>query len=165
MNAEFILARLRRFLLWLAGLLFAGSLLELTFIGHVKTPVQFIPFGLCAVGLAATGAALARPRRPILLALRWSMGLVALGGLFGMLEHVQNNVAFKLETQPGATLGALVKAGLGGANPLLAPAILALAALLAAAATYYHPALRGSAPAERRAPARDRRSVAQGEPR
>jgi hypothetical protein len=40
---------------------------------------------------------------------------------------------------------------LSGANPLLAPGIMALTAALAIAATYYHPSLRANERAEGRA--------------
>jgi hypothetical protein len=69
--------------------------------------MQWIPFAHCGLGLPAAGAALVRPQRKILLALRVCMAVVALRG----------------------------------SNLLLAPALLALAAALALAATYDHPAL------------------------
>jgi hypothetical protein len=151
MSAERVLARLRRFLLGLASGLLAGVLVELAMIGHTENPVQWIPFALGGLGLLALGGALLRPSRATLLALRASMALVAVGGLFGMYEHIANNVAFQLEIQPSATAVALAAAGLGGANPVLAPGILTLAAVLAMAATYAHPALdRSRAPAPRR---------------
>ncbi len=74
------------------------------------------------------------------------MGLIALGSLVGLYEHISNNIAFQLEIQPGSTTAQLIAAGLGGANPLLAPGILAVAAVLALAATYYHPALAAGLP-------------------
>jgi hypothetical protein len=113
-------------------------------IGHTESPVQWIPFALGGLGLLALGGALLRPGRLTLLGLRATMTLVAAGGLFGMYEHIANNVAFQQEIQPSATTVALAAAGLGGANPLLAPGILTLAAVLAMAATYAHPALERS---------------------
>jgi hypothetical protein len=75
------------------------------------------------------------------------MGLVGIGSLFGMYEHIMNNIAFQLEIDPNLTLSQQIATGLGGANPLLAPAILGIAAILALAAVYQHPLLssqRGS---------------------
>ena len=69
------------------------------------------------------------------------MSLVALGSLFGLYEHITNNVEFYLEIHPQATILETVAAALGGANPLVAPGILALAAIMAVSATYAHPAL------------------------
>jgi hypothetical protein len=83
-----------------------------------------------------------RPRRPMLLALRVVMALVVLGSLVGVYLHVESNLLFLREITPNATLREAVFGALGGANPLLAPGILALAAVLALAATYYHPALQ-----------------------
>lgn len=141
MNAETILAQLRRFLLALAAFLLIGTLVELIAIGHTEEALQLVPFVLSIVGLAAVAAALARPRRKTLLTLRVLMLPLALGSLVGVWAHIENNVAFYLEVHGTATTEQLVGEALGGRNPLLAPGMLALAALLAAAATYYHPAL------------------------
>ena len=69
------------------------------------------------------------------------MAMVVCGSLFGIYEHYANNVAFQREISPSTPMrDALVQAVAGG-NPLLAPGTLAVAAVLALAATYYHPAL------------------------
>ncbi len=141
MSPDLLLFRLRRFLLALAGLLFVGTVIELWLADHMKEAVQLIPFALCGLGLIAVSAALLRPHRKILLALRGCMGLVALGSLLGIYQHLQSNLAFELEIHPTATASDVVMGTLGGASPLLAPGILALAAVLAVAATCYHPAL------------------------
>lgn len=141
MSPDIVLFRLRRFLLALSGLLFAGVVVELLFADHLKEVVQLIPFVLCGLGLIAASVAVLRPQRQTLLGLRACMGLVTFGSLFGLYEHVANNIAFLLEIHPDATAGDVFAGALGGANPLLAPGILALAAVLAVAATYYHPAL------------------------
>jgi hypothetical protein len=65
--------------------------------------------------------------------------------LFGIFEHIEHNFGFALEIQPNATAPDVFWAALGGANPLLAPGILAFAALLALAASYYHPLLHPAA--------------------
>lgn len=57
------------------------------------------------------------------------------------LEHIEHNLAFELEIRPNATTGDVFFEALSGANPLLAPGILGLAAIVALAATYYHPQL------------------------
>ena len=141
MNAETILSRLRRFLLALAAFLLVGTLVELIAVQHTQEPMQLVPFALCIVGLVAIATALARPQRKTLLALRMLMIPLALGSLLGVWEHVENNVAFYLEVHGAGTTAQLVAEALGGRNPLLAPGMLALAAVLAAAATYYHPVL------------------------
>jgi hypothetical protein len=141
MSADDILSRLRRFLLVFSIGLMGGALLELWLIEHMEDPVQFIPFGLCALGTLAALAVLARPRRATLIALRVCMALVVIGSLLGIYLHVEGNYALQREISPNATAGAALSDALSGANPLLAPGILAVAAVLALAATYRHAAL------------------------
>ncbi|MBI5563802.1 MAG: hypothetical protein HY870_02830 [Chloroflexi bacterium] len=142
MTNDVVLARLRRFLLVIAGLLLAGTILELWVINHTQEAIQWLPFILCGVGLVAVGAALLRPQRPVLIGLRWLMGAVTLGSVFGVIEHIESNLGFVLEIHPDATTGQILAGALGGASPFLAPGMLGLAAVLAVAATYYHPALK-----------------------
>ena len=143
-----VLLRLRRFLLVTSALLFAGTLGELWLINHTEDPVQFIPFVLCGLGLLVLLVVRFRPRRATMLALRAVMALVVLGSLVGVYLHVESNLAFVREIQPNAPTREAVLGALGGANPLLAPGILSLAAMLAMAATYYHPALKKGDEAE-----------------
>jgi hypothetical protein len=128
----------------LSGLLFGGTVIELLLVNHMESLVQLIPFGLCGLGIVAVIAVLLRPQRQSLLGLRACMSVVALGSLYGVYEHISNNIAFELEIQPNAPFRNIFIEALGGANPLLAPGILVLAAILAIAATYYHPALERS---------------------
>lgn len=151
MSDASVLSRLRQFLLVVSALLLFGTLAELWLINHMEDPVQLIPFALCGLGLAVVIAALLSPRRAVLLVLRASMGLVALGSLLGVYLHLESNLGFHRELHPNASTGDLLMGTLGGANPLLAPGILALTAALAIAATYYHPALRAKAREEERA--------------
>jgi hypothetical protein len=141
MNADRVLSRLRTWLLVLSAGLLLGTLLELFLINHTEDPVQLIPFVLCGIGLFCLALAGWRPRRAMLMTLRGCMIIIIAGSLFGVYEHVSNNIGFLLEIQPNATTGEIVNKALGGANPLLAPAMLTLAAVLALTATYYHPAL------------------------
>jgi hypothetical protein len=141
MSPADVLSRLRRFLLIFSIALMGGALLELWLIEHTEDPAQFIPFVLCGLGTLAALAALVRPRRATLIALRVCMVLLVLGSLLGIYLHVEGNYALQREISPNETTGASLSGALGGANPLLAPGILAAAALLALAATYRHPAL------------------------
>ncbi|HEU4595174.1 MAG TPA: hypothetical protein VFS10_08375 [Pyrinomonadaceae bacterium] len=138
MSPADVLARLRRFLLAFSVLLLGGSLVELFLVEHTEDAVQLIPFALCGLGALAALAALFKPRRATLLALRACMLLVVAGSLFGIYQHVSHNYAFQQEVNPNATGGELLRGALGGANPLLAPGILAVAAVLALAAAYRH---------------------------
>jgi hypothetical protein len=141
MSPAGILSRLRRFLLVLSILLFCGTVVELLLVKHWGDGVQLIPFGLCGIGSIATLIMLLRPRRATVLALRWCMMLVVCGSLFGIYEHLTNNIAFQHEIKPNAPMADVFVNAIAGANPLLAPGTLAVAAILALAATYYHPAL------------------------
>lgn len=141
MSDAVVLSRLRQFLLVTSALLFVGALIELWLTNHVESPLQLLPFALCGLGLAAVIVAALRPGRAALLALRACMGLVASGSLFGVYLHLESNLGFHRELYPNSSTGDLLMGALSGANPLLAPGILALTAALALAATYYHPSL------------------------
>ena len=141
-----VLQRLRTYLLLLAGGLSAGAIVELWAANHTEEPLQWVPFVLCGLSLAAIVAALLRPRRGVLLTLRGVMILMIAGSLLGIYEHVAGNVAFAQEIRPDTPTGELLLKGLTGGNPLLAPGTLAVAALIALAATYCHPALAVARP-------------------
>lgn len=144
MSAEALVQRLRRLLTLLAAFILVGTMIELWLTEHVEEPLQLIPFALCTLGLVMMGVAYSRPRRGTLLALRGTMALVGAGSLLGMYLHLTSNFQFELEIRPNAAAGDVIMEALRGANPLLAPGILVLAAILAIAATYYHPALKPS---------------------
>jgi fatty acid desaturase len=121
--------------------LFGGTVVELLLVNHKEDAVQLIPFFLCALGTGAVLLLLFRPGRAAVWGLRVCMGLVVCGSLFGIYEHFANNLAFQREIQPDAPLTDALVSAVAGGNPLLAPGTLAVAAVLALAATYYHPAL------------------------
>jgi len=133
----------RTFLLAMAAFLFAGTVVELIFQEHTGEPLQLIPFILCGLGVLATIVVLLRPTRGTLNALRGSMLLAILGSAVGLFLHLSANLGFAQEIQPNATTAQLISETLHGASPILAPGMLAVAALLALAATYYHPEFGG----------------------
>jgi len=141
MSPADILSRLRRFLLVFSILLLGGAVVELSLVNHTADAVQLMPFALCGLGSVAALVALLRPQRATVLGLRICMGLVVCGSLFGIYEHLENNFAFQREINPHEPTGDMMLSALGGANPLLAPGILAVAGVLALAVTYHHPAL------------------------
>jgi hypothetical protein len=145
MSADAIVARLRLFLLSLSFLSLVVTLTELLLEEHYQELLQLIPFVLGGAGLLALVAALLRPGRATLLALRGVMAGVALGGIIGTGIHLLENAEFAQEIRPNAALGAVLGEALKGAAPLLAPGALIFAALLALAATYYHPLLSSRA--------------------
>ncbi|MBZ0295476.1 MAG: hypothetical protein K8L99_23150 [Anaerolineae bacterium] len=141
MNSAIVEQRLRRFLLITVAGLCTATMIELLLTEHFMEPLQLIPFVLCALGLLAVGAVYFRPSRRTIYFLRAVMILVGLGSLLGIFLHLNGNLTFELEIRPNATAGEVVMDALMGADPLLAPGILALGAALALAATYYHPQL------------------------
>ena len=142
MSADVIVTRLRSFLLMLASALCAGIIIELGLTGHFKELVQFVPFTLCGLGLIALLAVLFRPNRTTLWALRIIMLIAALGGLLGVYEHLSGNLEFAQEVKAAQAANAPLKMALTGANPPLAPGALVVTAMIAGAATYFHPALK-----------------------
>ena len=141
MNDGVVLNRLRRFLLILAAFMSLGTLVELALTQHWEDAIQILPFVLCGLSFLVIMAMLLRPQRRTVLWLRWIMAITFVGSLFGVFEHIEHNIAFALEIRPSAVTSDVFLMALGGANPLLAPGILAFTALLALAATYYHPVL------------------------
>lgn len=141
MSDAVVLGRLRRFLLGLAGFMAVGTLVELALTEHWENAVQILPFVLCGLSVVVIGIALLRPQRRLLRLLQWVMALTLAGSLFGVFEHIEHNIEFALEIRPNAMMSDVFFEALGGANPLLAPGILAFTAILALAATYYHPLL------------------------
>jgi hypothetical protein len=141
MSPADILARLRRFLLALSIMLFCGTVVELLLVNHKEDFVQLIPFVLCGLGVITALAVLLRPQRMTVLVLRTCMILVVCGSVFGIYEHLSNNISFQREIKPNAPMADVLMSAIAGGNPLLAPGTLAIAAVLALAATYYHPAL------------------------
>ena len=141
MNSEIVLARLRQFLLIISAGVFIMTVTELFFLSHWSETIQFLPFVLSGLGLITLALAYFRPGRGTMTLLRWSMIIIAACSLIGVYEHMANNLGFQMEIQPNATTWELILATLEGANPVLAPGILMLGAVIGVAATYQHPAL------------------------
>jgi hypothetical protein len=141
MSTEQVLQRLRTFLLALAALLCVGTLVELSLINHLESPIQVLPFILALAAIVVAVWVLLRPTWLSLWVLRVVMAITLLGSAFGVFEHIEHNLAFELEIRPNAVATDVLLDALGGANPLLAPGVLGIAALIALA-TYYHPKLR-----------------------
>ena len=132
----------RLFLLLMAVAMLIGMVAELMLTEHTESFIQLIPYGLAGIGVASVAAVLHRATRPRLLVLQVVAVLLAVGGVYGIYEHLAHNFAFELEIRPNATAGDVVGEALRGASPLFAPGVLTFAALFAAAAVYRHPNLR-----------------------
>ena len=138
MNAEATLSRLRQFLLIISAGVFVMTVTELFFLSHWTETIQYLPFLLSGLGFMALVLAYFRPSRSTLLILRWAMAIIALCSLIGFYEHMSNNLAFQKEIQPNSTTWELILSTLEGGNPVLAPGILTLGAVIGLAATYRH---------------------------
>ena len=114
---------------------------ELFFLGHWNETIQFLPFALCGLGLTTVAVAYFRPTPASVKLLRASMILIGVCSFIGFYQHMANNSQFWLEIYPNAGILELVKAALQGENPVLAPGILLLGAVIGLAATYQHPLL------------------------
>lgn len=132
----------RSFLLAMTVFVLVGTTVELVLTEHDESLVQLIPYGLAGIGLAAVVAVIHKATRVRVRTLQVVVVLLVLGGAFGIYEHVAHNFAFELEIRPNATAGDVVMEALQGGSPPIAPGVLALAAVLAGAAVYRHPALR-----------------------
>ena len=150
-----VAGRYRRFLLGTAAAIYVGAAVELGLVGHYADRLQIAPFVLIALGLGSVvwahlttrGGGVAGAGRA-LVAVRLASALVVAGSVLGVVLHVKGNLEFEREVHPAAPLAAALWEAARGASPLLAPGALALAGVLAAAATWRHPALR---PARKRA--------------
>ena len=133
----------RRFLLGTAAAIYVGAAVELALVGHYASLSQIAPFVLIALGLGSVawahvgGGGAGRA----LWAVRASSALVVVGSVVGVVLHVLGNLEFEREVHPDAPLAGALWEAARGASPLLAPGALALAGVLAAAATWRHPAL------------------------
>lgn len=114
---------------------------ELVFLGHWNKAIQFMPFALSALGITTLALTYFRPSRTTLAEMRWAMITIGVCSFIGFYEHMSNNYGFWLEVQPNATIWDLIKATLEGDNPVLAPGILLLGAVIGLAAIYQHPLL------------------------
>ena len=141
MNPEQVLAKLRQFLLIISAGIFVMTVSELFFLSHWDETIQFLPFALSTLGLVTLALAYFRPSRGILSGMRWSMFVIAACSLIGFYEHMLINYEFWLEIKPDATTWDLIKATVEGANPVLAPGILMLGAVIGLMAIYKHPLL------------------------
>ena len=126
---------LRRAMLAVAALMAAGTLGELVLTEHTGGAVQWVPFVLLVTMAAAIAAAALAPGRSTRLALRIVSGLLVVGSAFGVWEHLEHNYAFEAEIRPDSPGSTLVFEAIFGASPLLAPGVVGVIGLLAAAAT------------------------------
>src|SRR5215212_3403217 len=141
MDAAQTLRRIRQFLLVIAAAVFVMTVTELIFLSHWSETIQLLPFALSGWGLITLALAYFHPTPRTISILRWSMIVIGLCSLIGIYEHMENNLGFQMEIQPNATFQELALATVEGANPVLAPGILALGAAIGWTAAYQHSVL------------------------
>ncbi len=141
MSAEVVESRIRRVLLITVLLIFIGTLIELYLNEHNENRLQKIPIYLSGLGALSVAWAYLRTNKWSLYTLRLVMLIMGPAGMYGVYEHFVSNRAFEAEIRPNATSQEIFRNALSGGNPLLAPGIISLAALLALIATYQHPVL------------------------
>lgn len=159
---EHALRRLGRFLHLLAIALFLGTIVELIASKHDDEPAQFIPFLLCGLGIGLVALEWGRPTARTIRWLRGLMLVIAAGSLLGVYFHVSGNMEFAREIHPDASTWTLLRAGVQGRDPLLAPGILAVAAAVSIAASSATTALLRAARPGIAAPSRRRGHIPTG---
>src|SRR5690348_8515501 len=115
MNTEQTLTRIRQLLILIAAAVFLMTVTELIFLSHWTETIQYLPFALCGWGLVTLALAYFRPTSTLINLLRWSMVAIGLLSLVGIYEHMENNLDFRREIQPNATMQELSLATLEGA--------------------------------------------------
>lgn len=138
MNAETILKKLRVFLLGFSIFIFAGALFELAFLNHFGEELQIVPFILGPLGIILAALMIIKPSAIMVKVVRVGMLVILVGGVIGMIVHVSGNLEF-LEGRQSVAFGEIIQKAFGGRNPLLAPGILSMSAMIALAALYKHP--------------------------
>jgi len=139
MKAETVLKRLRIFLLGFSIFIFAGAIVELLALKHYREDLQWGPLILCPLGILLNALFLTKPGGGMLKALQIGMWIIAAGGLIGTLIHVSGNLESIFEGGRSASLLNIFYVAAGGRNPLLAPGILIIVAMLSLTAIYHHP--------------------------
>jgi len=117
------------------------TIAELFFLEHWNFTIQYLPFALCALGLAAAGFTYFRPSRGTIKFAAWSMSIIAVLSFIGVYEHMAGNFTFWREIQPDATAWELIVEMFKGGIPVAAPGILTLGGVIGLAAIYKHSAL------------------------
>ena len=135
---------LRSVLFWASVGTYVGAIVELALVEHWHGWQQWLPFVMAGAGVAAAVAASRALTSRTVRALRAVSALVVVGSVAGMVLHVRGNAEFALEVRPDTTGLDLVLEAATGASPLLAPGMMAVAAVLGAAWSWRHPALEGA---------------------
>ena len=129
-KSTYHLHRISSALSLLALFMFGGTVVELVASKHYDELTQFIPFLMCGLGVALTVLAWQRLSLRMVRVTQGYLWLALAISLLGMYFHVRANIAFLTDFRPGATWQEQLKAGFQGRDPILAPGMLFLAALV-----------------------------------
>ncbi len=134
--------RLRRLLLALVAVVFAGMAVDLCLLGHYEETWQVLPLAMIAVALLAAAWMALTGSAWSVTVFRIVMVLVVLTGAVGVGMHFNGSREFHIEMDPALTGWALfVKVMRAKAPPTLAPAAMVQAGLFGLLSTWRHPAL------------------------
>jgi hypothetical protein len=131
----------RRALLAIMLLGFAGTWVELLLLKHTDGFWQLVPVVLTMAGVALVAWCWARPTPAPLRTLQLMSALLLVSGIVGVVQHLLGNIGHESESNPGLAGMELYKLAAMGSTPLLAPGIMLQLGLLGLLFTYRHPAL------------------------
>jgi hypothetical protein len=94
------IAVVRRWLLALLVLGFAGTLVDLLLMAHYEDAKQWIPLAIVAPTLVVLGRQAAYPSRGATQALRLAMALIVVTGVIGIALHYHGAKEFQVEVDP-----------------------------------------------------------------
>lgn len=132
---------LRRGILALLAFGCVGLLGELVLLEHYEDAPQWIPLGLLTVTAVTILWHWLQGRRSSLRALQVVSLLLVLAGAAGVFFHLEGNIEFERELNPGSGGLDFWMEVLRGATPTLAPGTLIQFGLLGLLYGYRHPAL------------------------
>jgi hypothetical protein len=132
---------LRRILLATLAFGAVGMIAELYLLEHTESATQWIPLVLLIAILIASGWVYLKPSPLGLRIFQGIMLLSALGGMWGVWEHLQGNLEYVREIDPSLGGFSLIWKALHRGAPTLAPGVMVQLALLGLAFTFRHPVL------------------------
>ena len=135
-----------RGILWAVALaVYLGAAVELALVEHWAEWQQWIALVVVGVAGAVTAVGWRSPSPGTLRAVRAVSAVVLVVSVVGVGFHLWGNFEFSREVAPGETAVERLWDTVSGGNPAFAPGMLAVAAVLALAAVWRHPAGRRAA--------------------
>ena len=143
MDANKVLNRLYTFFVGFGIFIFIGTIVELSQLNHVGEELQILPFILLPLGILL-GVLMLATKNPLIHKIAvLGMWVIAVGGVIGMIVHVSGNLESVFEGGQKLAFAQMIKQGIGGRFPLLAPGTLTIGAAMILAVEYAKKALAG----------------------